>query len=268
MPISLPKLLNVPSNRIQDYCFLFAGVKKIGKTAFCSQWPGHIIAECEPGNAKHLAACYVDIHNWQKFTELVKLLQTSPKGAYETFIVDDVPSLYGYCYKHVRKLLAMAETDKDNFDVWRTIRNLFSAEIQKIQNLGLGIVYTTHVAINTVEDISGRQISKLEPTMSKQCQEIMDNITHFVGMMLRDKDGKRIMVIEGNSFITAGHGFNKSFKSNGKSIIELPLGNSEQEAYSNFIKAWNNQLAVSNETIKATGLGVNVQKRVKPPVGK
>ncbi len=248
MPITLPTTIKKPKTEILDFNWFFAGVKKIGKTGFLAQWPGHFIAECEVGNADHLVRNSVDIRNWGEFLETITLLEQNPDYC-KVFAIDDVPSLYDYCRVHVRRLLKLEDNEPEGFDGWRTIRNKFTATMDRVFSLKCGKIFTAHTEINSVADVRGKEISKLETTMSKQCNEVMDARMTFWGVMERDTLGNRIIILEGNSFIKAGHGFSDHFLWQGKRIRELPMGESAKEAYGNFVKAFNNQLEVKPEQL-------------------
>src|SRR5688572_24292152 len=101
MAIKLPTSLNQPSDDLFEYRFIFAGEKKVGKTALASQWPNHIIGEFEPGNAAHLECRYVDIHDWQETQQFIAALEENP-NYYNTLIIDDVQSCFEYCSQFVR----------------------------------------------------------------------------------------------------------------------------------------------------------------------
>jgi len=237
--LRLPTELKISSETLDDKTLLWAGEKKWGKTSFIAQWPGHFILECEPGNANHVTANYVDVHNWEEAKEYLTLLEENPQ--YCTYAcIDDVPSLYNYCVKYITKLLKLTILEALEFKGWGAIRREFESFIDRFQALKMGKHYTAHTEVVTAKDLRGREISKLETTMSKQCNEIMDGKTHFWGIFLRREKGERILVLEGDSFLKAGHGFKNHFWKNGVQLKEIDMGSSPEMAYQNFMEAYNN----------------------------
>lgn len=249
--VELPSTLKQPVDDLSAYSFLFAGEKKVGKTSFFAAWPSHFIMEFEVGNAQHLNANYEDISSWEQFLEYLKLLENNPNYC-KTLILDAWDSLYDYCYYYVRKkLLKYDDTDKDDFDIWRTIKNLMREATERIRRLPCGKIYGVHTALSNSTDLKGNQVSKLETSMGGQQTDLMDKgFTHFWGVMLRDSGGHRYIRTQGDSFIKAGNSLaEKHFRWNGYPVKEIPMGSSPEEAYSNFINCFNNRLPVAENAL-------------------
>lgn len=244
--MTLPTKMNIPSENIADYTLFIAGDKKVGKTSLASQFPDHYIMEFEPGNASHLCCRHTDIHSWKEACDLIEEIKANPTYC-KTLIIDDVPSLYRYCYQHARKLLRLGKIDKDNFDVWRTTRLEMTDLFQTILKLPVGKIFTAHTVITPVEDRHGNTYSQLAAALSNQCREIIMGPMTLSGVMQFTEGGKRTLIIEGDNFVQAGHGFANNFTWKGQRLKEIPLGRSPQQGYENFMAAFNNKLEVKEK---------------------
>ena len=242
--LELPSSYKTAKTNLWDFTYLWAGVKKAGKTTFLAEWQDHFILEGEPGNAKHLNANYVDIHNWSEVVGYLDLLERTPNYCKIVF-VDGIDKIYAMLVKSVRLELKLPDLKPLEFGAWNAIRMRFENFIQRLHNLNIGVGYTTHTELVTATDLVGREISKLETSMSKQCNEIMDGIIHFWGVMLLDEKGNRIMRLQGDSFIKAGNSLSEThFRWKGRSIKQIPMGKSGKEAFFYFMCAFDNNLEV------------------------
>lgn len=243
--VALPSKPNIPKQNLGDYIICIIGENKVGKTALASMFPKSFTMECAPGNADHLKILKQDIHNWQEARDVVTLLTKNPNYC-DTVIIDEVDQLYWYCYHHVRQLYKKDDTEKDDFDVWRTIRNLFNNEIKRLIALKKGLIFTTHTSVKEYTDRGGNVTHRVESSLSSQCFSVLGCLVTCWFIMQFTSDGNREMIIEGDDFIKAGHGFSDHFlDQNGNRIKKIPLGKNPMQAYGNLIMAFNNKLQVN-----------------------
>jgi len=265
----LEKKRNIPSDDLGDYTLLFAGEKKTGKTSIATQFPDHFVLEFEPGNCDHIADCYFrDIHDWNEAKGALKFLQENPDFC-QTLVIDDIPSVYDFCMRAVRKFLKKGEDEKPGYDGYDVCSRWFTEWIRDIQKLPIGKIYTAHVDIKESETRTGRTVSQLEPTWTKQCKKIMDTYVTLTGIILMDDDANRQMQIVGDSFVKANNGFQNHFlkvdrqTGKGKQVTKIELGNSPQEGYQNILRAWNNSFNVkSTKVTKSTSTNNGGMKQV------
>jgi len=244
--MKLPRQINQPSDNIGDYVIFLSGEKKVGKTAFCSQFPDHLILEFETGNAKHLAARYIDIPDLKTLNEVKKAL-LEEKDSYKTLIIDEVNIIYELIMIRICKEHGIMDLQEIGFARgWNAVRREFEGWIRFFQSLDAGVIYTGHNLIKTVTTKTKQEISSLESKLNKAVGEIMDRYVHMWFCMLFDQNNNRVLQIEGDGFVKAGHGFSGSHFQH---VIEgqIPLGHSPQLGYNNFIKAWNNQPIVTTQ---------------------
>ena len=243
--LSLPTQLNVPKTNLGDYIILIVGRKKAGKTSLASMFPNSFILECAPGNADHLKVRKSDIHSWEELTGYVELLEKNPSYA-QTITIDELDQAYYYCYQYVRGLYKKADTEKDDFDVWRTTKNLFTTFIKRLVALKKGIIFTTHITVKEYTDKAGNIIASQESALSKQYADIMDCLVTCWFIMEFTDNGERELILEGDDFIKAGHGFTDHFINpvDASRLKKIPLGKNPMQAYGNLIMAFNNKLQV------------------------
>jgi len=247
--ITLPSQLNTPSNNLFDYRYMLAGVKKVGKTSFCAQFKNHIILECEVGNAKHLKCRYIDIGSWNAFLQVLNLLEKNQNYC-DMICVDDIPSLHSYCESFVCRNLGIDHpSELDYGKGWSSVKNELNKGLVRLHNLKKGVIYTAHTSVVDHKDKKGKKWSRIETTCSGIADRIMDNLCHFWAVMDYDENKEREMIIQGDISIKAGHGLNEHFKTKeGKPIRSIKLGNSPQQAFINFEKAFNNEYANGNDS--------------------
>lgn len=241
MTLKLPTEKKKPINDLSSASLLFFGGDKVGKTAFAAQFPNHFMLEFNPGNANHLERNSVDVHSWEEAIEYLRALAATENYC-KTLIIDEISRFYSCCYKFVRKQLKKMPTEKDDFDVWRTVRNLFSDTLLDIQKLNCGKIYLANEEIQTVKTRTGREINTLDINLNPQGRDLMHGISNLRGYMCVEKGGERKLIVDGDDAYNIGHSFSRNFLWNGERLCEFSLSYSPEEAYANFIKAFNNQL--------------------------
>ncbi|MBK9284954.1 MAG: AAA family ATPase [Sphingobacteriaceae bacterium] len=240
MTLKLPTSIIPASSNITNSSILIFGPDKCGKSSFAAQFPNHFMLEFNPGNANHINRKSVDVHNWEEAIGYLRLIVENPSYC-EVIIIDELQRMYGYCYRYVRQKLKLAETEKDDFDVWRTVRNLFSETLDHIKQLNKMIIITANEDVVTAS-IGGRDVNMLDINLNNQGRDVMHGYCLMRARMECNPNGGRILHVDGLSNVNIGHGFSDHFLWEGNRLKEIDLGFSPEEAYSNFIKAYDNQL--------------------------
>lgn len=237
--MAIKQVIKSPTDSLGDYTLLIAGEKKVGKTALCSQFPNHFIFEFEVGNAKHLNCTYEDISSLKIFNEILKEAETTKW--FGTVICDEIAVLYDMCADSVCKKEGVSHlSDLEWGKGWSLANKAFEGYLRRIQGLTGGNIYTAHTEMKTIKTRNKQDISKMETSLSGAAQKIMDRMTHFWGVITFGDNSIRTMQIEGDDLIKAGHGFKKTHFLKVKDA-KIPMGNSPEKAYENFINAWNNK---------------------------
>ena len=253
MQVTLPTQRKAVVNDIAQHTLLFSGQKKIGKTSLATQFPDHFMLEMEPGNATHLDANYEDIHSYDQAIAFVAELEKQPHYC-RTLVIDEIQILYDLTAEKVRKEQKLDMDEKFQFDQWRITASYFRDLIFRIQKLPMGIIYTAHLEEKESETRGGKKFNRLEPRLSGQCNRVMENLIKMCGTIIISQHGQRLMQIERDEYVEAYNCFQNNFINplTNKKLTHIPLGDSPQQAYQNFISAFNNQLPVSADVLPTT----------------
>jgi hypothetical protein len=117
------------------------------------------------------------------------------------------------------------------------IKNEFLLWIQRLLKTGRGIIFTTHEKQITLRKARGQEITRIIPTLANPARELIEPMVALWLSFCYNDEGERIMVLEGDDMIHAGHRFEHRFKG----ISEIPMGESPEEAYRNLVLAFNNE---------------------------
>lgn len=243
--VRLPTEKKQAVDNIYRHTLLIGGEKKTGKTSFCSQWDGHFILECEPGNASHLSANYEDIFEFDQAVAYLEAIEKNPTYC-KVLIIDELKALYDYCYTKVRIMQKMDLDEKFGFKEWGITKNYFRDFILRLQKLqaekNIGLVFTCHTELHEIELTSGRTLTRMEPRLSKQANELIENFVKFYGVILFNPDSSRCMQIEGNDYVLAYNGFPDHFRvpNSATKLTKIEMGVSPVVAFTNFNAAYNN----------------------------
>jgi hypothetical protein len=244
----LPTKIKEPSDDIRDYIMFLAGEKGVGKTSFICAHPKHYLMEFEIGNAKHVRGNWEDIPSLKVFeirlSELEKQKEGDRNKYCDVIAIDGIQILYEMICQNIQDI-------EDVWDLgqiphgrgWGAADRKFKGYLTRIQSLGAGVIYTGHTAVSKdIQTREGNTINKLEAGLGASPARNMDRIVHCWFVMLFSKDGGRELIISGdttlkacNKLLNIGEGHFKLIKDR-----KVPLGNSPQEGYTNFQKAWNN----------------------------
>lgn len=238
---SLPTEATTPSENLSEYVQLVYGEKKIGKTSMWSHTPGTFFMMCESGD-KALSLFRRPVLKWEDFKAYVYLLERDRK--FTTVIVDPVDNAHVYCTRYVCKKMGIDHPSDENWGKgWSAVREEFTDQINRLTNSGKGVVFLSHATEREIKTRTGVKYDKIVPTMSGSAREVLEGIVDIWAYYTYE-DGKRVLVIQGDDHIGAGHRLSeRHFRyPSGKRISTIPMGGSSKEAYQNFVAAFNNQL--------------------------
>lgn len=246
---SLPDEPNEPSNSISDYSILLYGAKKIGKTSLAARFPDAFFLACEPGT-KALRVFTRPVRSWKDFEGYMKLLEKK-KHTFKTVIVDTIDNLYEYAFNHVclKHMIKHPNEQNDYGATWKEITELFKTGVNRLLNLprNPGVIFISHDTEKEVELRSGDKIDRVQPTMAKQAMSVVEAVVDVI--VNYHYDGKkRFIRLDGAQDIVAGCRIEEHFirkdgepRVGGDRIVSIPMGNTAQDAYDNFILAFDNE---------------------------
>lgn len=243
----LPKNLSKPIENLGGYVMLIYGRKKIGKTSLASMFS---ISEkkvlflfFEPGG-KSLSLYQEPMTSWKKFTRFVQLI--SKDKFYGTVVIDTADYAYDDCLTEVCSDNGVTHpADLPYGKGWNLVKSEFTKQIRILLKSGKGVIFISHQKEVEVEDRDGKTYDKVTNTLSGQAREVIEGLVDIWANY--DYEGnERILTILGSKNIDAGHRVDTRFRyTNGERIRKISMGKSKEEAYRNFIDAFNNKLVKS-----------------------
>ncbi len=238
--LTLPTEKTVPRADLQDYSALIYGKKKVGKTTLASMFANAFFMLCEPGG-KALSIYSRPVRNWIEVKQYIRLIQKDKKFA--NVVIDTGDYFYEYCSEFICKKHAIDHPSDEPWGKgWKAVKAEMSAEINKLLHSGKGVIIISHAREEEVDKREGGTYQRTTSTLSGQAKELLEGLVDIWGYYTY-KDNERVLVIQGDDFIDAGHRIEGRFQyPDGTPIKEIPMGKNKEEAYGNFLLAFNNKL--------------------------
>jgi len=246
--LTLPKERSTPCDKLQDYSMLLYGEKKIGKTSLASKFKKAFFMLCEPGG-KALSLYSRPVRNWLEFKTYVRLIIKSSE--FENVVIDTADYSYEYCFDYVcKKMVIDHPSDEAWGKGWKAVKKEYAAEINKLLHSGKGVIFISHAREEEVEKRGGEKFNRTASTLAGQAKELLEGLVDVWAYYTYEGD-QRVMIIQGDDYIDAGHRIEGRFLyTDGTPIRKIPMGNSKDEAYQNFVDAFENKLTKSAAGIK------------------
>lgn len=263
--IALATELSEPVKTVDQLTWLLYGEKKIGKTSFVSKFPSAHFLMFEPGY-KGLRIHYKlmgdieGIEAWSNFKEYVDLLCQTENHNFRTVPIDTIDLCYNAALAYVCKREAIEHPqDLPYGKGWKLVSREFCSVINKLAQSGLGIVFISHATEREFQERTGGKYDKIVPSMPGQAKDFISGIADAI-VYYGYYGNERLITVRGSDAIESGHRMEENFwiASEGKKPFEkrdivngrvhsIPVGNSAQEAYDNFIRAFNNEQEETGE---------------------
>lgn len=159
---------------IHNSKLLIYGPPKVGKTTLAAQLdPDHtLFLATEPGQDA-LEVYRQPIRSWEEFLTTGRELMKGEHD-FKLLVVDTVDELARLCAEHVVTGLAgdrKGFTHASDFEygkAWDAISQEFRLRVAKLCNLGLGVMFISHVKEAMVKTRTGAEISKLAPDVGQK----------------------------------------------------------------------------------------------------
>jgi hypothetical protein len=240
--LTLPAEPSRPIDTLFGYTYLFYGDRKIGKTTLAAQFPDPFFLMFEPGG-RALSIRQVDIQTWEEFLQYITLLEKNPKYC-KTVVIDTGYMAYERCHEYCLAELGLEDPRDDAWgNGWKAIDREFRQAHQRLFNLNIGVIVTAHSEMREVKGFDGNVRDKLVTQLGKQATRYYAGIMDVIAYYTYDKNGNRVLRIQGNEDVEAGHRIKKHFRyTTGQPITFIPMGNSEEEGFKNLLTAFKNQL--------------------------
>ena len=243
--VDLPTEPSVRSNDINDYHILIHGEKKIGKTTIAAVEPGTFSLTFDPVR-KGLEIMQRHMPDWATFAAYLDILEARAKEGkfpYKRLVIDGADIWYRKCQAWAEKKLVVGHISEEKWGRgWDLLKETFTDAVVRIMNLPCGVWFISHSAWREVETRDANvKIEKLVPLMKQGGEEILNG--RVDAWFAYDYAGsERVMYIRGNERIGAGCAIKGHFETpKGRQVREIPMGDSEEEAYENLLKAFHNK---------------------------
>lgn len=247
--LTLPTELSTPPTEIGAYTMLIYGMKKIGKTSLVAQFPRTFCEMFEPGG-KSLKIFQRPVVQFEDHLAYLDLLE-SGNHDFLSVLEDTGKVFYDRCQEYVcRREGVDHPQDLPYGKGWNMVRKEMEESFSRLLNLNMGVFINCHEQIKDIESHDGEVYSRIMPDLSKQAMNhfaaIIDTIAYY-----HYEGDKRVLTIQGNELIEAGTRCEYNFfTTKGERVVNIPMGNSPQEAYANLIKAFNNQQTTTGKEVR------------------
>lgn len=252
---ALPTVFSEPSSNIWDYTFLIFGPPKIGKTSLFSTLKTAAYLMFEEGG-KALSIRKKQVTSWEAVEGYLRSAQKADPKKFGPLILDTAEGLYGIAWDHfLAKLEIEHPSDLDYGKGWDAVGSPFRRVLKKYVSLrDIGTVLISHAKRGDRKLASGDVVEDIHPNLSGRPLEEVAGMVDVIGYY-HFRRGSRVLQIRGDDEVMAGCRLEENFLyDDGSPIKYIPMGESKQEAYGNFLAAFNNELTKPVERKKKTKL--------------
>lgn len=259
--LSLPDTPTVISENLSDYIWLLYGDRKIGKTTLLAQFDDVFFLMFDPLN-KGLSIYQRHVASWNQFLKYIDLLEANP-GYCKMVVIDTGYMAYEMCWAHVCKEHGVKDPrDKGWAVVWKDIARQFMEAHERILNLGLGMAITAHSDVKEITRKDGTSYNKLSTQLGGAAFKYYNGLVDIIAYYTYANDGKRELLIRGDSLVEAGTRIEKHFQfTNGEPIDIIQMGKSPEQAFANVMEGFNNKLIKPREAVKVKKNANRFKKR-------
>jgi hypothetical protein len=157
---------------------------------------------------------------------------------YQTIVFDTFAIAYDLCLHHVSKENGVDHPSELAYGKgWNAVETEFNAQINKLASTGRGIVLISHSDDKDIEQFDGSVKSMVAPDLPKQAMRFIDRSVDLYCYYAYDGEGKRYIRVKGTDEVIAGNRIDGHFVG----ISKFSAGETPEEAYKNFLAAFNNQ---------------------------
>lgn len=246
--LSLPTEYTTPSENLSDYSILLYGRKKIGKTTLAAQFAKEsktFFMFTETGG-KALSLYARLVTKWEEAMGYLQLLEEDQR--FDQVVIDIADVIYDYCMEFICSMKGIEHPQDEGYGkAWNALKTEFSGWIRRILNLNKGVIFISHDRLREIESFNGTKYEKIVPTLSGQAEDVISGLVDM-WFYYTYWGEERVLVIEGDDHIEAGRRVlkNRFYTPSGDRLKMIPMGNSPEESYENFLLAWNNEFIPEN----------------------
>lgn len=239
--VSLPTARTELPTELSGYVIFIYGQQKIGKTSLTTKAPKTLHFFFEP-SGKDYEIFARDINSWEEFVAYIDLLETGEHD-FENFAIDIVDLCYEMCYKYICNKGGVEHPPANDFGaMWGDIKKEFRNQMIRLAKCG-GVFLISHANVRDMKtrgEPEGYQY--ITPSISGAGAGVIGKWADLTGVYFIDDEGNRVLGITPTKEYEAGNRMEKRFKyTDGTPMEKIPMGNSPDEAWGNFQKAFKNE---------------------------
>lgn len=256
--LTIPTEANEPPSYLHEYVMLILGEKGIGKSTLASKFNDPLFFMWEPRRRNLKIRQIPDYSkdepqlNWSRYRAYIKKIVALPSSQRpQTAVTDTIDRAYNACFRHVCKQNGVLyPTDANDFGrTWNMIAEEFDQVMDSLLFAGIGIIYTSHAKLHTIETATGEH-QQWGPSCKDRCWDYLKAVVDcafFYGYTGRTQ---RTLTLRGSANIWAACGIEDAFLTpEGVPLRTLALPDDPQGAYDTLQSAYANE---QSEYIKPT----------------
>lgn len=238
---------NKPSQILSQYPIIIHGELGIGKTTLTNQLPKMYCMMFEPNDS--YPYYFDNVRNWVDFKDLKEDFLLGDHD-YLGIDIDNGSIAYDYAMAYACDKMGIEHPGGQNDfgQSWDKVKLTFINGMRDLMNSPYGFIVNCHTVEKELTTLSGEKYNKLAPNLPKQAYEFLcyqiPNIFYYHYV----KESRWLQIV-GDEHIVAKNKMKGHFiSSDGEPVYKIPMGNSEEEAYENLMKAFNNEQERSYKT--------------------
>lgn len=198
------------SKDLKSKIIFFYGDVKSGKTTTASKFPKALIAATEIGTNALNNVFVQPIQKWGDMNRLLKELKKEPvQEKFETIVIDTADNLYDLAEEYVLSQHGVSKIGDIPFGAgYKETEKIFDKALRQIPMLGYGLVIISHATERVLTNEQGEEYSKIQPTLPKAPQKVVNRMSDIVGYSttIKNEDGQdeTRLIMRGNERVIAG----------------------------------------------------------------
>lgn len=240
--VELPDEESEPPSNINDLGMVIYGQTGIGKSSLCRHFGKPFYFRFEPSSKWLKLRQTPVLTHWNQANAYLRAAEENLKG-YTTFVLDTAGPCYDRCLEGVCERLGISHPGrvKDYGASWKEVQKEYHLFHSRIAALKVGLIIVAHDTTDDFDTMDGNKKNMIIPHFSGWCMDFYKRWVDVIGYYFF-VGAERYLLIRGTDLVMAKCNTEDHFLTpNGDRVICIPMGDSSEEAYNNFMAAFNNQ---------------------------